>query len=664
MTQFTRRRFLQVGVAAGATAVLPLRLRGDRAFAQLLAGTALDPTTIPKYASPLVVLPAMPLTRRAAGFDYYELGVRQFRQQVLPSSLPATTVWGYGSETSSASFAWPAHTIEATVNRPARVKYTNELVDRFGNFLPHLLAVDPTLHWANPPGGISGRDSEPSFSSTPGPYRGPVPHVTHLHGAHSEEWADGYSEAWYLPAASNIPRGYANIGTFYEQFRKEAQAATGQRWDPGSAVFQYRNDQRATALWYHDHALGMTRANIQAGLAGSYLLRGGSSDLPAGVLPGPAPAPGDPSGKKYFEIPLVIQDRAFNRDGSLFYPSSREQFDGFPGPYVGEDDSDIPPIWNPEFFGNTMVVNGRTWPTLNVEARRYRFRLLNASDSRAVILKIASNPLATRPAQAALPIWQIGADGGFLRAPVRLSQALLMPAERADVIVDFTGLRSGTTLYVINEGPDEPFGGGDAGTDFEPSDPRTTGQVLRLVVGPPSSQDRSVPPDRLTLPSFTPPGASSRTRRLSLNELDSATLEGVGPAIGLLGTMDSALNPVPKRWMEPLTENPALDATETWELYNFTADAHPIHVHVVQFQVVNRQALVTDDEGISVAPAQLSGPPIPPEPWESGTKDTVIAYPGMVTRLRAKFDVRGLFVWHCHIVSHEDHEMMRPYRIG
>ena len=117
-------------------------------------------------------------------------------------------------------------------------------------------------------------------------------------------------------------------------------------------------------------------------------------------------------------------------------------------------------------------------------------------------------------------------------------------------------------------------------------------------------------------------------------------------------------------WDDPITERPALNATEVWEIYNFTADAHPIHVHQVMFKVVDRQALVTDDEGMSTAPATPVGAPRPPEPWELGYKDTVTAYPGEVTRLKAKFDLPGLYVWHCHIVEHEDNEMMRPYRVG
>jgi bilirubin oxidase len=366
------------------------------------------------------------------------------------------------------------------------------------------------------------------------------------------------------------------------------------------------------------------------------------------VLPGPAPRLGDLPGTKYYEIPLAVQDRSFNSDGSLFYPSSREFFDGFSGPYIPS--SDISPIWNAEFFGNTIVVNGRTWPVLSVERRRHRFRLLNGCNSRFLILKIVSDALATRPATAAVPFWQIGSEGGFLPNPVRLDQLLMSPAERADVIVDFTGIPERTELFLINEAPDEPFGGGELGVDFEAADPATTGQVMKLMVVPLASTETSVPPARLTMPTFTPLGEATATRRVSLNEEDSAVLEGVGPREAELGTLDEAGNPVILGWDHPITENPAFGATEVWEIHNFTEDAHPIHIHEVQFQVVDRQP--------------FEGGPRPPEIWEAGYKDTVTAYPEEITRVKALFDLAGLYVWHCHILEHEDNEMMRPYRVG
>jgi bilirubin oxidase len=658
-----RRQFIQTVGLAGAAAFLPWPGGVRRVRAEAIPGGTLDPTLIPKYVMPLVVPPAMPRTGTIArsmgsNIDYYEIAVRQFRQQILPRSLPMTTVWSYGSVNHPGTFNYPAFTIEARSEDPVRVKWMNGLVDGNGNYLPHLLAVDPTLHWANPPGP---RDTRPTFKKTPGPYRGPVPMVTHVHGAHSTEESDGYAEAWYLPAANNIPAGYFRTGSWYDTFKAKFEGIWQQPWEPGTAVFQYSNDQRAAALWYHDHTLGMTRLNVYAGPAGFYLLRGGPSDLPAGILPGPAPGLGDAAGLNYYEIPIAIQDRSFNADGSLFYPSNRKFFDGFRGPYIPH--SDISPIWNPEVFGNTIVVNGRTWPNLDVEPRRYRLRLLNGCNARFVLLKLATDPVA-RPSSAALPFVQIGTEGGFLPRPVLLERLLMSPAERADVIVDFTGLPSGAEIFLINEGPDEPFGGGEPPDDFDVADPNTTGQVMKFTVIPLSGLDSSLPIDQLTLPSLVPLADATRVRRVSLNEEGSARRKKIGPRAALLGIMDPFGNPVPLMWEDPVTENPGLGDTEIWEIYNFTADAHPIHIHEIQFQVVNRQLLVSDQEGMSLPPARLVGKPFAPEPWETGFKDTVIAYPGQVTRIKAGFDLPGQFVWHCHIVEHEDNEMMRPLRVG
>jgi FtsP/CotA-like multicopper oxidase with cupredoxin domain len=637
----TRRQLVRAGTLTGAALLVPAALRASSALAAPVPGGTLPAQSIPKYVTPLFALPAMPQARGAVpGIDRYEIGARQFAQQILPPGFPRTAVFGYGAVGNSSTFHYPAYSIEARVNRPVRVTWVNQLMTPNGSFRPHLLPIDPTLHWANPPGGNSGRDSRPEFSSTPGPYRGPVPFVTHLHGAHVTEESDGYPEAWYLPATRDIPAGFAQVGSFYDRFRAEAQRRHGVVWPRGAAVFQYTNDQRATTLWFHNHELGLTRVNLYAGLTGFYLLRGGPSDLPSGVLPG---------GR--FEVPLVIQDRSFNRDGSLFFPDSRGFFGDVPpeGPFIPK--SDIPPIWNPEFFGNTMVVNGRTWPVLEVEPRRYRFRLLNASNTRVLILKIVTNALAPRPAPPAVPFWAVGADGGFLPAPARLDRVQLAVAERLDVIVDFTGLPEGASLFLINEGPDEPFGGGEPGTDFDAADPATTGQVMKFVIrqGRSDAADTSVAPDRLTLPGLPRLGPASHTRRLSLNELANERFDA--PIAGMLGTLTAAGEPNPLPWSADVTEHPALDATEIWELHNFTEDAHPIHVHQVQFEVLDRRPFDSSTAR-------------PPQRWEVGTKDTVVALPEEVTRLKARFDTAGRFVWHCHIIDHEDNEMMRPYQVG
>jgi FtsP/CotA-like multicopper oxidase with cupredoxin domain len=479
--------------------------------------------------------------------------------------------------------------------------------------------------------------------------------------------SDGYAEAWYLPAANNIPEGYATEGTWYDFFKGKAATAYGVAWGPGFATFQYPNFNRASTVWYHDHALGMTRLNVYAGPAGFYLIRGGPAGdgavidsrfgTPA-MLPGPAPKENDkfPPNKTYYEIPIAIQDRSFNTDGTLFYPNSRAFFDEFEGPYIPE--TDISPIWNPEFFGNMIMVNGNTWPFQTVEQRRYRFRFLNGCQSRFLILNFANIP--------GVEVWQIGNEGGFLAAPVNLtagtgSQLLMGLAERADLIVDFTNVPLGN--YVLgNLGPDEPFGGGVPDVDFDAADPDSTGQILQFRVVPALAPDPTTPAQFLVLPAIAPLPAPVTTRPLALMEIMSAFHDG--PAEAVLGNVDNTGMAMHKMWSEPVTENPQVGDTEMWELYNFTADAHPMHVHEVVFELVNRQPITFTEDMGHIMDVQLTEPARLPEAWENGLKDTVIAYPGEVTRIRAQFNTPGQFVWHCHIVEHEDNEMMRPYRIG
>ncbi len=669
----TRRQFLKLSGATGASLLLSAYVGGTRrVWAEPIPGGTLDPVAVPKFVTAMLIPPAMPRAnkikaRGMKNIDYYEIAVRQFQQQILPAGMPATTVWGYGpalAQNGPQLFNAPSLTIEAKYGKPAAVRWINELVDANGNYLPHLLPVDQTLHWANPPGGMMHRDKRPTFADTPDPYTGPVPIVTHVHGATGVgDESDGYAEAWYLPALAQVPDGYAATGTWYDYFKAKSLSRFGHTWAPGSATFQYPNTNRASTLWYHDHALGMTRVNVYAGPAGFYIVRGGPSDivldtrtgLPA-VLPGPAPALGDTPGLTYFEIPIAIQDRAFDFEGALFYPDTRAFFDGIEGPYLPF--SDVSPIWNPEFFGNMMMVNGNTWPFQEVQQRRYRFRLLNGCNSRFLILDFDAIP--------GVEVWQIGNEGGFLAAPVNITanhgnRLLIALAERADIIVDFTHVPAGD--YILgNVGPDEPFGGGVPGADFEMADGDTTGQVMQFRVRPALAADPTTPPMFLRLPPLPVLPAPDTTRRLALIEMMSMDFDG--PAEAMLGNVDSDGEPKHQMWMDPVTENPQVGDTEVWEFYNFTADAHPMHVHEVVFEVVNRQALVVNADGETEPPARLDGDIRPPEPWESGFKDTVIAYPGEVTRIKAKFDTAGTFVWHCHIVEHEDNEMMRPYRIG
>jgi spore coat protein A len=745
-------------------------------FAQSLPGGTVDPTSIPKYVTPLVIPPVM---NNDGAVDSYDIAVRQFEQQILPGGIwntlngrsdgfAATTVWSYGPAADPApdssalgggggvapapnsQFNYPSYTFETLSNAPVGVRWINDLVAANGECLPHLLSIDQTLHWANPPMDCrDGTTRTDCSGDSPDPYDGPVPIVTHVHGAHVDPHSDGYPEAWWLPAC-NVPAGYATSGSLFDD-------ATGANpGDLGYADYLYRQDQPATTLWYHDHSLGMTRSNVYAGPAGFWLVRGGkwdkikdtSTNLPA-VLPAPAPAagqgvlalnvPGDPVRNSIREIPIVVQDRAFDENGaSLFYPDNRAFFEAlnvegtagtpaeqFPGePELQIDfvpDSDIAGIWNPEAFFNVMVVNGVSWPELEVAPARYRFRLLNGCNSRFLNLALIVPGTGQE-----LPFSQIGAEQGFLRQVARVEtgfatplpgngtlpplvpapdpqQALLMAlAERADVIVDFSGLPDGTIIQMINTAPDAPFGG----FPDVPADPDTTGQVMQFVV----NSALLLPGDALTaLPLNLKPKAEKRlakkvdaTRQVSLNEGESEEVcvdvdaagnvvqvagtppncpglsAPFGPKEALLGQVDlTGATPagIPLKWTDTtgastpvpvtmadgvtvkminVTENPTLGNTEDWEMYNFTADAHPIHLHLVRFEVLGRTLL----DGVTPSPNGSL------QPWEAGFKDTVITYPGEITTVRALFDIEGLYVWHCHIVEHEDNEMMRPYVVS
>ena len=609
------KSFLPVVVALGVTG---LGMAG-MASADPLPGGTLDPTTIPKYVTPLVIPPVMKNTGTA---NDYDIAVRQFKQQILPGGIwntvngradafPPTTVWSYGPDTDPApdsaalgggagiapapnsQFNYPAYTIEATVNNDlggpddtsVTVDWINDLVadpwackasatpatDPACNYISHLLPIDRSLHWANPEllpctGGAQKTDCRPDPANgaiLQQPYLGPVPIITHVHGAHITPESDGYPEAWYLPRANNIPSTYATKGTLVNQYGRTTNPVNR----PGVAEFVYRNDQPSTTIWYHDHSLGMTRNNVYAGPAGFWLLRepgGGETGLVSGTLPGPAPVAGEDlattnlpaslggSREKYREIPIVIQDRSFNADGSLFYPGDRAFFEGIMPNMLNialigdtKDQSDIAPIWNPEAFFNTMVVNGVTWPVLEVEPDLYRFRLLDGCNSRFLNLSLRALDAAGTDL-GEVPFYQIGAEQSLLPNVVKIETgfrtvlpgdgtvpaaskaaspetALLMGlAERADVIVDFSNLPAGTTrVRMINTAPDAPFGG----FPDIPADPSTTGQVMEfnVVADTPAGEDFTAPEDLvLSLPD---PGDPANTTETFEGARDMALLE-------------------------------------------------------------------------------------------------------------------------------------------
>lgn len=541
----------------------------------------LDPTTLTKYLDPL----PNPLSNVISpvgvdgGIDLYHVEISQFTQ-TLHSQLPPTTVWGYNG-------TYPGPTFNVDSGVPIKVDWVNKLIDGTGTPLPHILPYDDTVH-----GAWSGFPQSRI--------------VTHLHGGVVEPESDGFPEYWY-PGDPNA-------------------AANGMGGPAGNSYRDtYNNQQPATTLWYHDHAMGITRLNVYAGLAGFYLLRDKNEaalNLPSGD----------------YEVPLVLQDRSFYDDGQFFYPRGPGDLTDPGGPNPLGDlpasgftgDASVVP----HFLGNTNLVNGVVWPYLEVEPRKYRFRILNGANSRFYDLQLDAG------AAGILPFHQIGSDGGLLEATTDRSQMLMAPAERSDVIVDFSSLSVNDEVILRNFAPDGPFESPTA--TYDPADPNTTGQVMKFrVVAPMGTDTSSLPTSLVSVPRI-PESEAIVTRQLSLvDDVD----EFGRPKLLLNGA----------KWTDPTTELPVQGTTEIWEITNSTVGSHPIHLHLVQFQVLDRFA----------RPAGGGDPiEIPLEPYELGWKDTFKVNRRETVRVIARFeDFDGLYVWHCHILEHEDHEMMRRYEV-
>ncbi|ABB32384.1 Bilirubin oxidase [Geobacter metallireducens RCH3] len=693
-------------VAAGITLALGI---GNASASFLVPQTALPGKNVPKYRDPLPTFAGS----RVPATSGYTVSFEEFKQQVLPASggFGPTTVWGY--KINGNGPLWPGYTVEATKGSPATATYVNNLAGPGGTppLLQKYLTVDQTIHWADP---FKLRCMfTPMAAGCFDPYTGPVPAVAHLHGGEDKSDFDGGPEQWFTPNGMRGPayRTYTSAGA-------PPAPANG-------AVYNYPNGQEATTLWFHDHALGTTRLNVYGGLAAFYFLR---DDRDTGRADNPIRLPAGDQ-----ETEILIQDRQFDTAGQLLFP------DGFPSGLNGAPPNPtVHPFWIPEFFGDVIVVNGKSWPYQNVEPRRYRLRLLNGSNARFYNLAFIDGVLRSAP------IWQIGTDGGLLDAPVPIvypGRLLLAPGERADVIVDFTPF-AGKTVTLTNNAK-APFPSGMA------ADPQTTAQIMQFRVGTTVTGDtdgtcdpaaskksgnkcvlRTTPMVKLaTAKGTTAPGVTVATRRqLVLREIEG----GGGPLEVLLnntkwsGIMESTMGttntPVAGStqlvdyW---LTELPTLGSTEVWEIINTTGDAHPIHLHLVQFQIMNRQpyqankylsdwmaALTAAGKGPGDGPPNpyatvltdtlsiggqnqviggnllvtpyLQGSPVPAAPNEQGWKDTVVMMPGEVTRIAVRFSPQGNpiggsvgysfdatdgpgYVWHCHILDHEDNEMMRPY---
>jgi len=713
----------------------------------------LDGATVPKYVEPLPTFDGKRVGGAAIMVDMVE-----FQQKILPASMYAdvpdpykagTYLWGYNVGTSGAR--WPANTIEAQRMTPTVVTYSNHLQGANGAppVLQKWLVTDLSLHWSDP----LHITHDPNNNCMSGPplaagclnsYGGPVPTTVHLHGAEVLSDFDGQPDTWFTP-------GLALKGPAYV-----------------SNAYTYPNGQEATTLWFHDHSLGTTRLNVFAGLAGFYLIR---DDRDTGLANNPLGLPAGP-----FETELLIADRQFDTNGQLFFPN------GAPGNRFGINgpppNPDSHPYWNPEFFGDVITVNGKSWPYMEVQPRRYRFRIVNSSNARMYRMSLVdSTPTDGGAGDGGAPpgptpsIWQIGSDGGFLNTPVQLNNPgddpedpaspllFLAPAERADIIVDFglPGL-AGKTFTLVNDAV-APFPSGD------PPDPNTSGQIMQFRVGQslsdggvdtsfnPAASTDAGPPTLRAAPmiDFRPNDSrpANKTRQLVLVEV-----EGFGGPLEVLvnnshwnGNREGSATEIPGSTTNghgiTATETPQVGSTEVWEIANLTEDAHPIHIHLIQFQVMNRQALaVTNDAdavplyraawdgafpggtfngttyaagefipgygpplayatpnadgaiGGNVAfgdredagPSYFDGAPTPPAPNELGWKDTLRMLPKTVTRIAVRFAPQGAalsaampgtnlfsfdpsapgpgYTWHCHILDHEDNEMMRPYLVA
>ena len=521
-----------------------------------------NPDTIPKFVDPLPI----PQVARPYGYDeyfhddfyegdiLYNITMKEAKHK-FHKDFPYTKVWGYNG-------MYPGPTIEAEKDIPIKVEFKNQLPSK------HLLPLDRTLHaCANIP---------------------EVRTVVHLHGANVDWESDGHPEAWYT-------NNYEYVG---QTFKRK--------------VYEYTNHQPGATLWYHDHAIGITRLNVYAGLAGFYIIR----DKLEEKL-------NLPSGK--YEIPLLIQDRSFNEDGSLFYP-----------------DNATPPVTAPLpstpsfFFGETIAVNGKLWPYLEVEPVKYRFRLLNGSNTRGYDFRLDNGGKFT----------QIGSDLGLLRHPVEIESFIMEPAERMDLIIDFSQYK-GQEITLINTAPG---GLGPPHTDF----------IMKFKVGNSCKvKDKSTIPHELFPYHDINPALATRQRTMTLSEIDDPHYEG--------RTMHVLNNSM---WHDPCTEIVDKDSIEIWHIHNTFQFPHPVHVHLVNFKILGRkpvsQADFHEDGSYIFDPSNPKDYEnlIPPLDFEKGLKDTVRAEPGQVTSIVMHFkEHTGNYVWHCHILEHEDNDMMRPLTI-
>lgn len=474
----------------------------------------------------------------------------------MHSTLAPARMWGYEGQ-------YPGPVIEAFRGEHVEVEWENNLPTQ------HLFKIDPRIHGAMPPA--------PEVRTVP-----------HLHGAKTASESDGLPEKWFTPG--------------------------------NKARYIYPNDQQAATLWYHDHAVGITRLNVYAGLSGFYLLRDEqerSLNLPEGE----------------YEIPLILQDRTLDEKGQLVYAPVMD--DGVPLE---------PGIWGPEFLGRYPVVNGTICPYLEVEPRPYRLRILNAANTRFFGLQLN---LAKRVIDIPqlVNFQQIGSDGGFLPGPVSLNRILLGPAERADLLVDFSGLE-GKTVTVTNNAV-APYPGWSITAVHGPRMDEL--MQFRVILPKKEARAGSGSPVDFSVPLKRYAEADAvMSRDFVLTERMDSSGRSLGVRINEKGYDD------------PVTETVKLGTMEKWRFINATEDAHPMHLHLVQFQILHRQGF--DIGAFRQGNLKPAGALRPPPPGEAGWKDTAVVLPNEMLTILARFEgYTGRFVFHCHMLEHEDNDMMRPY---
>jgi spore coat protein A len=705
----SRRKFLKITAMAGAGTMLPLRWIGrGRAFAFSQSPKinkfkvplpGLGPNGIPALTPKTAIDPS-------TGFltDYYSIQMGQFTQQLHPDLPGPTTLWGY-SDAANPVQRYLGGVIVAQEGRPVRLKVKNNLPNK------HPLPVDTTVMGAEPDQQVNRA-------------------AVHLHGGLTPWTSDGVPFSWFTPAGGPVGETFLNGA------------------GPGTAEYYYPNQQSSRFLWYHDHAMGITRLNAYSGLASAYLIRDELENnlIKSHIIPSN-------------EIPLIVQDKTFLSDaelanyplsyakaGDLWYPYQYEK-NSLPnghgrwdwGGDLGANPVNDPPTpisLVPEYFSDTALINGTCYPFVEVQPRHYRFRILNGSQARFYNLQLYYDD-GTGEANLNKPgprMIQIGTEAGFLPFPVALNNPpvqiafntdptsptfgnatmynlLMAPAERADIIINFSKVPVGARLVLYSDAP-APFPGGDPRNDYFTGDPDFSATGLDQG-GAPSTQP-GLGPNTRTLMQFRivprvgaadPPamsileqlavGGSSifngiynallpqlvkfdtkkavRVRDLTLNE----DFDEYGRLIQKLGTnvQNGVNNQNIATWgrgyMDQPTEVTHAGDLEIWRIANLTADTHPMHFHLVNVQVLSRQAF--DVANYNGTPALL-GTSRGPDANERGWKETVRMNPGEVTTIAMKFDLPKNvpyvplsprtggheYVWHCHILEHEEHDMMRP----